>query len=162
MIPISIIVAFADDQAIGFQGGMPWHLPDDLRRFKQITMGQPVIMGRRTWESLPKRPLPGRLNIVVSSKLNATEGMLVASTPAGAIELCPEASTPFVIGGATLFHHFLPLADTLYVTRIYTTVEADTWFPPIPSDEWEMISHQKHLNPAGVDFAFQLFKRKPL
>ncbi len=161
MKPISIIVAFADDQAIGLNGGMPWHLPADLKHFKQITLGQPVIMGRRTWDSLPRKPLPGRLNIVVSKSITAADGAVVVSTPAEAVAQCPENSEPFIIGGATLYRHFLPLANQLFITRIYTSVEADTWFPLINEAEWDLVSHKKHINTEGPDYAFQLLKRKP-
>lgn len=161
MKPISIIVAFADDQAIGLNGGMPWHLPADLKHFKQITLGQPVIMGRRTWDSLPRKPLPGRLNIVVSKSITAADGAVVVSTPAEAVAQCPENSEPFIIGGATLYRHFLPLASQLFITRIYTSVEADTWFPLINEAEWDLVSHKKHINTEGPDYAFQHLKRKP-
>lgn len=157
---LSIIVAFADDQAIGFAGGMPWQLPEDLRHFRQVTMGQPVIMGRRTWESLPKKPLQGRLNIVVSGSVKAIDDVLVAASPMEAMAMCPEGSEPFVIGGATLYRHFLPLVNRLFVTRIYQRVLADTWFPEVDFDQWELVSQKKHLNSAGLSFAFQIFERK--
>lgn len=160
MKPLSIIVAFADDQAIGLSGSMPWHLPEDLKHFKEVTMGQPVIMGRRTWESLPKRPLPGRVNIVVTSSLKPADGMLVAASPEEAVNLCPEGSEPFIIGGATLYKYFLPLVKKLYITRIYRKVEADTWFPPINPDDWLLVGQQDHVSSGGLDYAFQLFERK--
>lgn len=157
---LSIIVAFANDQAIGFNGTMPWHLSEDLKHFKEVTFGQPVIMGRRTWESLPRRPLPGRLNIVVSATMHDVKGCLVVTSPAEAISLCPEESQPFVIGGGTLYRHFLPLVNKLYITRIYEDVEADTWFPEVDFAQWNLTSHRKFLNPEGLDYAFQVFERK--
>lgn len=160
MKKLSIIVAFADQQAIGYEGGMPWQLPEDLKHFRQVTLGQPVIMGRRTWESLPKKPLPGRLNIVVSGSMKATDDVLVATSPNEALALCPDGTEPFVIGGATLYRHFLPLVNRLFITRIYQEVMADTWFPLVDFEQWDLISQKKHLNSEGLSFAFQVFERK--
>lgn len=157
---LSIIVAFADDQAIGYEGGMPWQLPEDLKHFRQVTLGHPVIMGRRTWESLPKKPLQGRLNIVVSGSLKASDDVLVAASPSDAMALCPDGSEPFIIGGAALYRHFLPLVNKLFITRIYQKVLADTWFPSVNFDQWDMVSQKKHLNSEGLSFAFQIFERK--
>ncbi len=157
---LSIIVAFANDQAIGLNGTMPWHLSEDLKHFKEVTFGQPVIMGRRTWESLPRQPLPGRLNIVVSTTMHSVGGCHIVPSPSDAISICPEESHPFIIGGGLLYRHFLPLVNKLYITRIYKDVEADTWFPEVDFKQWNLTSHRKFLNPAGLDYAFQIFERK--
>ena len=127
---ISLIVAAAMNDVIGRDGRLPWHLPGDLRRFKQLTLGKPVLMGRKTWESLPLRPLPGRDNLVVSRRAAVGErdgarwfsglGAAISwAQESGAAELC-------VIGGAALFRETLPIADRLHLTRVESAVHGDT------------------------------------
>jgi len=138
---IAIIVAMDQNRAIGLKGDMPWRLPADLKRFKRITLGHPVIMGRRTFESLPGGPLTGRHNIVVTrNKSFAPEGITVADSIEKALEICAEEPIVFIIGGGELYRHFLPLADLLYLTTIENTWEADTWFPEIDMKSFSTIS----------------------
>lgn len=141
MTAISIIAAVADNGVIGYRGGMPWHLPEDLKRFKALTMGKPVIMGRKTWESLPGR-LQGRSNIVVSSR----PGVMLRSGGSTPDAVCDSfgralglamsmqeddpAPEVFVIGGAQLYAMALPLASRLYLTRVHAEPKGDTFFPP--------------------------------
>jgi dihydrofolate reductase len=139
---VSIVVAMDDHGGIGHEGRLPWHLPSDLKRFKALTLGKPVIMGRRTHESIG-RPLPGRTNIVVSRQPGlAIEGCTVVpgldealAAAAGAEEVC-------VIGGAEIYRLALPSADTLHLTRVHATVDADTHFPSIDAAEWEEIARE--------------------
>jgi len=132
---ISLVVATARNGIIGRDGGLPWHLPGDLKRFKELTLGKPVLMGRKTWQSLPRRPLPGRENLVVSRRspigehdgarwFTGMDAALEWARSTGAAELC-------VIGGAELFREALPLADTLHLTRIERDVDGDTVMPPL-------------------------------
>ncbi|HYQ71818.1 MAG TPA: dihydrofolate reductase [Gammaproteobacteria bacterium] len=137
---ISIIVAMAANGVIGRDNGLPWHLPADLQHFKRITMGKPILMGRRTWESIG-RPLPGRTSIVVTRDTGyAAPGCIVVhSVEAGlqAAEAC--ADEVMVIGGAECYRQVLPLTDTLYLTRIHADFEGDTFFPVLDESEWREV-----------------------
>jgi dihydrofolate reductase len=127
---LSIIVAMTDARVIGKDNALPWRIPEDLKRFKAITMGHPIIMGRRTFESIGK-PLPGRRNIVVTSKARIAEGVETARSLIEALALCPEAEGErFVIGGARLFAEALPLADKIYLTFVHADIKGDVYFPP--------------------------------
>ena len=127
---LSIIVAMTDDRVIGRDNTLPWRLPDDLKRFKAITMGHPIIMGRRTFESIGK-PLPGRRNIVVTSG-PAIAGVQTATSLANALALCPESEGErFVIGGARLFAEALTAADKIYLTLVHADIPGDVRFPPL-------------------------------
>ncbi len=134
---LNLIVAVADDLAIGRDGNQPFFVSDDLRRFKSLTMGHPIIMGRKTFEALPKGALPGRRNIVVtrSHSFNAPDTE-VATSVERAIEMAADADEAFVIGGASIYRQALPYVDKLYVTRIFARAEgADTFFPAI-DESW--------------------------
>jgi dihydrofolate reductase len=137
---VSIIAAVAENGVIGRGGQLPWHLSDDLRRFKQLTMGHTVVMGRRTWESIG-RPLPGRRMVVVSRQSNYeidTVGVCVAATLLEALQVGQAAGDDevFIIGGAELYRAALPIADRLYLTRVHADVVGDTYFPAIEWDAW--------------------------
>ncbi|HNQ59291.1 MAG TPA: dihydrofolate reductase [Bacteroidales bacterium] len=140
--PLTIIVAIANRNAIGLNNQMLCHLPDDLKRFKRITMGHNIIMGRKTWESLPKKPLPGRNNIVLSRRVLQLEGATVVSSLEQALDLCPLNEESFVIGGGALYRLFLPYVDKLYITRIYHDFEADTFFPDFDEKEWQLVMQE--------------------
>jgi dihydrofolate reductase len=152
---IGIYVAIAENGVIGRDGGLPWQLSTDLKRFKATTMGKPVIAGRKTWESFPKRPLPGRPNIVVSRKADyAAEGGEVVTSLEEALALAaqklqtlPELDEVCVIGGGEIYRQALPRADRLYVTHVLTEVDGDTRFPVIDPDVWEIVSSEDF--PAG-------------
>lgn len=136
--PPAIIAAVAADGALGRNGSLIWHIPGDLRRFKALTLAHPVVMGRKTWDSLPKRPLPGRPNIVVTRNAAfQAPGATVVSSPEEALETARKLSphTPFIIGGEQIYRAFLPLAATLHLTQIDASCpDADAWlpFPPDP------------------------------
>ena len=136
----AVIVAMGRDRAIGRDGDMPWHIPADLKRFKALTMGHPVIMGRRTWLSLPKGALPGRRNIVVTTDGGfRPEGAETASSPEEALALCAGDPMPFVIGGGSIYKAMLPFATRLYLTLVDAEFhDADTWFPEFSQTEWEI------------------------
>jgi dihydrofolate reductase len=152
---VAIIVAHDENKAIGFKGDMPWRLSADLKRFKQITMGHPVIMGRKTFESLPKGALPGRKNIVVTRNPKfAAPGVTVAGSPEEAIRLCPDAETVFIIGGGNLYRDFLHKAELLYITLIHQTFEADTWFPDYHTADYIIIEETQITDDNTVPFRY--------
>lgn len=138
MSRISIIVAATEDNAIGRGGAMLYHLPGDLRRFKRLTMGYPIIMGRRTFESLPKGALPGRRNIVVTSSADFdAPGTEVARSLMEAVEMASDADVAYIIGGGQVYREAFAFADEIELTRIHTTaVDADTFIPAIDPAVW--------------------------
>jgi dihydrofolate reductase len=144
---ISLIVAMASNRAIGLNNQMPWHLSADLKRFKQITMGHPIIMGRKTFEAIGK-PLPGRTNIIVSRNLAyQQEGCIVVDSIQAAINHgCRLADEVFVIGGATLYEATLPFADTLYITQINQEFDGDTFFPQLNMVFWTEIKREEAVD----------------
>jgi dihydrofolate reductase len=159
---VSIVVATDAKGGIGLRGSLPWRLPEDLRRFKALTMGGPIIMGRRTWDSIG-RPLPGRHNIVISRQAGlAIDGCTVVDSFDAALEAAGPAAEVFVIGGAEIYGLALAVADTLYVTRVHAVVGADTFFPVIDAAEWEEVAREEH--PADGSHAhamsFVAFKRR--
>ena len=156
---ISLIVAMASNRIIGANKQMPWHLSADLKRFKAITLGAPILMGRNTYEAIG-RPLPGRTNIVVSSNANyQAAGCLVFQDPDAALAFaCTTAEEIFIIGGATLYERFLPQADTLYITEINKEFSGDTAFPEWPTADW-LEQQREYINDdASVDFTYSFLK----
>lgn len=145
---LSFIAALDEARAIGFGGGMPWHLPDDLKFFKRTTMGKPMLMGRKTWESL-RGVLPGRPHLVVSSRPmeNLPQGVRHFTSLEAALEALKSYGTDegFVIGGGVLFQKLLPQADRLYLTQLHTRVpDADTFFPEIDYSVWKKVWSERH------------------
>ena len=138
-LPLTLIAAVGENMEIGKKGRLVWHIPEDLRHFKDLTMGGAIIMGRNTWESLPKRPLPGRQNIVVTRQSDyKAPGADRASSLEEAIEMA-KGSRAFIIGGESVYRSALPLATRLELTRIMATdSEADTWFPSLEESQWEI------------------------
>lgn len=159
---LSLIVAVAENGAIGKQNDLPWHLPADLKRFKRITMGHPILMGRKTWESIG-RPLPGRRSIVLSQSADfAPIGCEVVPSLDAAMALCQESDEAFVIGGARLFQLAAPMAHRLYLTRIHRPFDGDVTFPEWNWDEWTLVSneHFPAEEPMNFAYSFQTFDRK--
>jgi dihydrofolate reductase len=155
---VYLVAAVASNGIIGANGALPWRLPEDLQHFKRITMGHPVIMGRRTWESL-KGPLPGRDNIVVTRTAGyAAPGAAVASSLEAALALCLGESVVFVIGGSRLFAESLPLAVGLVMTEIDREFEGDTWFPQYDRSRWKESQRKRHVTAGGMKFDFVLYE----
>jgi dihydrofolate reductase len=156
---IYLVAAVAANGIIGANGRLPWHLPEDLQHFKRLTLGHPVIMGRRTWESLG-RALPGRENIVVSRTpgYEAT-GAAVANSLGAAIALCAGEKVAFVIGGTALFAAALPLASGLVMTEIRRDYAGDTSFPPFDRSQWRESQREPHTAADGTRFDFALYER---
>ena len=141
---LALIAAVSRNRVIGIDGQLPWHLPADLKQFRALTLGKPVIMGRATYESIG-RPLPKRLNIVVSSNPNfSAPGCSTAQNLAQAIELAGDAGEVMIIGGQSLYQEALPRADRLYLTEVDTTVIGDRHFPEYPLDQWREHSRECH------------------
>jgi dihydrofolate reductase len=152
---ISIIVAIAENMAIGKNNDLLWHIPADLKRFKLITSGHPVIMGKRTWESLPRRPLPNRRNIVITDQAGEMiEGAEMAYSIEEAIALCKPEDENFIIGGASVYRQFLPHADRLYLTFVHKAFEADVFFPEIDFSQWKLISKEEFHPEGDNDFSY--------
>lgn len=160
---ISIIAAVARNGAIGKHNQLLWHLPEDMRHFRETTRGKPVIMGRRTWESLPDsfRPLPGRHNVVVTrNPAYEAVGATLASSLDEAIQKAGAVDEVFVIGGAELYAKALPIADRLYLTEIASEFAADVFFPEVPAGEWEEISRKAQQGTTGLTFSFVVYQRR--
>lgn len=163
----SIIVAKADNNAIGVKGDLPWHISEDLKFFKRTTLGCPVIMGRTTFNSLG-RPLPGRLNIVLTRSSESTfpDGVRSAASLEEAYKIAESSNTTdqyFVIGGASVYKEALPSADKLYITEVHTSLDyADAFFPEIIRDQWKEISRSETYTDAetGYTFEFVEYTRK--
>lgn len=159
---IYLIAAVASNGVIGVNGKMPWHLPEDLKHFKRLTLGHPVIMGRRTWESLGKA-LPGRENIVVTRTPGYdAPGAAVASSLGAALALCSDEPVAFVVGGHQLFVESLPVAAGLVLTEISRDYEGDTWFPEFDRSQWRETQREAHTAPDGMRFDFVLYERTGL
>ena len=163
MKEISIIVAIAENNAIGKDNQLLWHLSEDLKRFKRLTTGHTVVMGKKTYESLPFRPLKNRRNIVISDIYGEQiTGCEMAYSIREAVEKMDDAGENFIIGGGSVYRQFLPLASKLYITRVKHSFEADSFFPEIDFSEWVLLEKQENIpdekNPYPFDFL--TFKRK--
>jgi dihydrofolate reductase len=155
---IYLVAAVASNGVIGRNGQLPWRLPEDLKHFKRLTLGHPVIMGRRTWESLPGA-LPGRDNIVVSSQAGYdAPGAAVARSLEAALALCAGEPVAFVIGGSRLFAESLPIAAGLVMTEIHREYEGDTWFPEYDRSRWREGQREGHVSADGMKFDFVLYQ----
>jgi len=164
---LSLIVAMAENRMIGLDGAMPWHISADLKYFKQVTMGAPVIMGRKTFQSIG-RPLPGRMNIVITRDtdfradgIEVVHDLEAARRKAEAISLIEGKNEVFVIGGAQIYALALPAADRLYLTEVHSSPPGDTWFPEIEMGEWREISRESHEpeSEGGPGFSFVILDR---
>ena len=160
---LALIAACARGGVIGIANRLPWHLPEDMKFFRETTRGKPVIMGRKTWESLPDafRPLPGRVNIVVSRNpgFEAPGASVVASLEA-AVAAADGFETAFVIGGAELYRQALPLADRLLLTEIDQAYEGDAFFPDFDRSLWHETAREPHIAESGLPFAFVTYERR--
>jgi dihydrofolate reductase len=153
---LHLIFARAANGVIGNNNALPWHLPEDMAHFKRTTLGCPVIMGRKTWDSLPPRfrPLPGRLNVVVTRQPDwKAEGALCAHSLPEACALCPENSDVWVIGGAELYAQAVPLASTAVITEIDTPCEGDAYAPQF-GPQWTEVARERQTSVTGLSFSF--------
>lgn len=151
---LSLIVAVSENGVIGRDGDLPWRLSDDLKRFKAATLGKPVIMGRKTYESIG-RPLPNRHNIVITRSADfEAGGCTVVCSPELAIAAAGDAEEMMVIGGGTIYKRFIDAANRLYVTRVHATIDGDTFFPELDRLVWREISREHHAADEKNDHAF--------
>lgn len=158
---ISLIVAMDKGGLIGRDNSLPWRLSADLKHFKKITMGNPIIMGRRTHESIG-RPLPGRRNIVITSQPGyQAEGCEVVDSPAEALNLTADSEEVMIMGGASLYREFLPMAQRLYITRVEATLPGDTYFPDWSPEAWQCRDRQTFMadDKNEYDYSFEVFER---
>jgi dihydrofolate reductase len=156
---VYLVAAVAANGIIGANGKLPWHFPEELKHFKQLTLGHPIIMGRRTWESL-KGPLPQRENIVVTRTPGyEAPGAAVASSLEAALAMCAGEPVAFVIGGTQLFKESLPIAAGLVLTEIRRDYAGDTWFPQWDRSQWRESQREAHTVPDGTRFDFVLYEK---
>jgi len=157
---ISLVVAVAENGVIGHRGALPWRLPEDLKRFKALTMGKPVIMGRKTWDSLPKKPLPGRTNIVVTRNPDfQAEGTVAAHSFADAIARAGPGDI-MVIGGEAIFAEALPLAQIIHRTEVAASPPGDAFMPPIDRNVWREIARDGPYEADGLRYSFVTLGRR--
>jgi len=161
---ISLVVAASDNHAIGKDNQLLWHLPKDMRFFKNTTWALPILMGRKTFESLGNKPLPGRLNLVITRQADVTyNGATVVSSLEEAISMAKQNDYKelMVIGGGEIYTMALPIANSIYLTRVHTTIEGDTYFPVLGTD-WVMESSEPHLadEKHAFNFDFEIWHRK--
>ncbi len=158
---ISLIVAAATNNVIGRDGALPWHLSEDLKRFKHLTTGKPLIMGRLTHESIGK-PLPDRRNIVVSRRAGLEiAGCEVVASPDDALKLVADVDEVMIIGGRQIYEHMLPKADRIYMTRVNASPDGDTFFPEINDEEWQVVDQEDFSadDSRPYDFSFKTLDR---
>jgi len=156
---ISLIVAMASNRVIGLNNKMPWHLSADLKKFKKITMGSPILMGRKTYESIG-RPLPGRTNIIISRNIDYQQnGCVVFNDLKTALEKASENTEEiFIIGGSDLYQSILPIADTIYLTLINQEFQGDTFFPEIELNDWSEVEREDITDDSEATFNYSFLK----
>jgi dihydrofolate reductase len=159
---ISIIVAVSKDLGIGKNNELLWHLPEDMKRFKKLTMGNTVIMGKRTWESLPKRPLPGRKNVVITDIPHERfDEAVTAYSMEDAVTKCKNDREVFIIGGGSIYRQFMAFADRLYITHVHKKTAADVFFPKIDPKIWKVVEKEE-FKPEndGIPYTYVIYERK--
>lgn len=157
---ITLIAAAAENNVLGKDNQLIWHISEDLKRFKRLTQGHAVIMGRKTFESLPKA-LPNRINIILTRKQNyKAKDAFVAHTPEAALELAGDDPVPFIIGGGEIYSLFLPLADVIELTRVHHAFEGDAFFPEIDTSKWILSHQEKQEATDGQPYAFSYLTYK--
>lgn len=144
MSDITLIAAAAENNALGKDNDLVWHLPDDFKRFKRLTTGHYIIMGRKTFESFPK-PLPNRIHVVITRQKDyQADGAIIVHSLEDALQAAKDDPQPFVIGGGEIYKQALDIADKIELTRVHGTFEADTFFPEFDKDQWKLISSEHH------------------
>lgn len=161
--PVSLVLAMASNGVIGVNNQMPWRIPDDMKRFKAITMGKPVIMGRKTWDSLPRKPLPGRSNIVVTRDTNwSADGASVAHSFDDAIAVA-QRETPTeiaVIGGAKIYEAALPRASIIHLTEVHGEFDGDVHMPAFDPAHWQEMTREDGETPDGLRYSYVTLARR--
>jgi dihydrofolate reductase len=159
---ISIIAAVSDDWGIGRNNDLLWHIPEDMKRFKRLTYGKTVIMGKRTWESLPLKPLPGRKNIVLTDiPGECIDCTVTAYSAEDALDKCEEDEEVFIIGGGSVYRQFMASAGRLYITHVHKNNPADIFFPEIDLKEWRIVEKQDFISEDEnrIPYSFVIYER---
>jgi len=160
---IITIAAVAQNNALGKDNDLLWHLPDDFKRFKSLTTGHYIIMGRKTFESFPK-PLPNRTHIIITRQKEypVPDNCFVANSLTKAIEMCPKNEDIYIIGGGEIYKQSMDTVDTIYLTLVNVTMDADVYFPEIDLAKFDLVWEEKHLadDKNSLDYTFQKFERK--
>ncbi len=160
MSRVSLVLAMADNGVIGKDGGLPWRIAEDMRRFKALTLGKPCIMGRKTWDSLPKKPLPGRDNIVVTrDRKFAAEGAIVAHSLDEALARAGAAEEICVIGGVELYRAMRARADIVHLTEVHTEAEGDVRMAAFDRTAWRETAREEHATAEGLRFSYVTLER---
>lgn len=160
---ISIIAAVSDDLGIGKNNELLWHIPEDLKRFKKLTIGKSVIMGKKTWESLPRKPLSGRKNIVMTDIPDEIINCAIAAySIEDAVRKSDKYEEVFVIGGGSIYRQFMPVADRLYITHVHKKAPADIFFPEIDPGKWKVIERKECISEDEnrIPYSYVIYERK--
>lgn len=157
---ITLVAALAENRVIGINNTIPWHIPEDFAFFKEYTLQKPVIMGRKTWDSLPRKPLPNRRNIIITHQLNfqATQAECFTDLPS-AIATCTPCEEVIIMGGAQIYAQALPLATDLRLTEVKLCPNGDTLFPEFPHQEWKEIQRISQISKQGIAFDLVHYQR---
>jgi dihydrofolate reductase len=159
---ITLIAAASENNALGKDNQLVWHLPDDFKRFKALTTGHYIIMGRKTFESFPK-PLPNRTHIIITRQKNYNyENCIIVNSVKSALDACPKDEDIFIIGGGEIYEQSIDLVDKIELTRVHTEIEADTFFPNINMEHWQLIKEEFHSkdDKHDFDFTYQTYLKK--
>lgn len=159
---IILIAAASENNALGKNNQLIWHLPDDFKRFKQLTTGHYIVLGRKTFESFPK-PLPNRTHVIITRQKNyKAEGCIIVNSVSEALQSVPEDETVFIIGGAEIYNQTIAIADKIELTRVHASIAADAFFSEIDLEKWQLIEEDFHPKDEkhAYDFTFQTFIRK--
>lgn len=159
---ITLIAAIAENNALGKDNQLLWHLPDDFKRFKTVTTGHYIILGRKTFESFPK-PLPNRTHVIITRQKDYNhEGCLIVDSLEKAIDICPKNEELFIIGGGEIYKQSIDIADKLDITKVHHSFDADTYFPEINKQKWKLASAEFHSKDEKhpFDFTFETYLRK--
>jgi dihydrofolate reductase len=161
MSRISLVLAMASNGMIGADGGMPWRIPEDMKHFKAVTMGKPIVMGRKTWDSFPKKPLPGRTNIVITSDANwRAEGAVAVHSFDEGVARAGDAAEIAVIGGAQIYKLALSHADLVHLTEVHREFAGDTHMPLFDKAHWRETTREDHATPEGLAYSFVTLERQ--
>ncbi len=163
MTAISFVLARADNGVIGNKGALPWRIPEDMRRFKALTMGNPIVMGRKTWDSFPKKPLPGRTNIVITRDVGwqAEGAVAVHSLDEALMRARTENPAEIaVIGGADIWHLALPQATRIHLTEVHDSPEGDVTMPPFDAAVWREVAREDKQVPDGLRYSYVTLERR--
>lgn len=160
MTEVIIISAIANNNTIGLNGRIPWHISDDFKRFKSLTLNHPIIMGRKTYESLPIKPLPKRENIILTRNKDFTaENITIKNSFEEALEHCKDKEKVFIIGGSSIYEEGLKYANKLEITKINKDFEGDTFFPNINLKKWRLVNEEKHQDEKIGEYSFQTYEK---